>query len=209
MNTITVNFIECNPIPASGYNLKWRVAGTFDAYTDEGNFSSSPIIFIDNINPDGTCYEGILQSDCSESGASGSFLGNEIPWTSPCVESGFDNSSCGVTISQTTASLGYANLGLFDINVSGSASVNLDYDVVGRPNRFTLYDNGLLIDTSGWKGIAPYGGPWGGSLNTPVTGTITFVPILGHAYQLLIEVGPAGPSPYDVSDNFFVTIVCS
>ena len=88
MNTLTIDFIECNPAPASGYNLKWRVAGTADPYTDEGNFSSNPIIFIDNINPEGTCYEGTLQADCSESGESGTLLGEAIPWTTPCPESG-------------------------------------------------------------------------------------------------------------------------
>jgi len=87
-NTITVPFIECTPAPANGYNLKWRVAGSGDPYTDEGNFSSSPIQFIDNINPEGTCYEGTLQSDCTESGESGQLLGELIPWSTPCAESG-------------------------------------------------------------------------------------------------------------------------
>lgn len=88
MNTITINFIECTPAPASGYNLKWRVAGSGDPYTDEGNFTSTPIQFVDNVNPEGTCYEGTLQSDCSESGESGTLLGEAIPWTTPCPESG-------------------------------------------------------------------------------------------------------------------------
>lgn len=89
-NTITINFIECTPAPAQGYNLKWRVAGSGDPYTDEGNFSSSPAMFIDNINPEGTCYEGTLQSICTESGESGSgqFVGEEIPWATSCPESG-------------------------------------------------------------------------------------------------------------------------
>ena len=89
-NTITINFIECTPAPAQGYNLKWRVAGSGDPYTDEGYFSGSPIEFIDNINPEGTCYEGTLQSNCQESGESGEsgLLGELIPWSTPCEESG-------------------------------------------------------------------------------------------------------------------------
>ena len=87
-NTITINFIECTPTPVNGYNLKWRVAGSSDPYTDEGMFFSSPAAFIDNINPEGTCYEGTLQSDCTESGASGSLLGELIPWATTCEESG-------------------------------------------------------------------------------------------------------------------------
>ena len=87
-NTITVNFIPCNPAPAQGYRLTWRVAGSSDPYTDEGLFTETPIIFTDNINPEGTCYEGFLQSDCSESGESGNVVGNQIPWATPCGESG-------------------------------------------------------------------------------------------------------------------------
>jgi len=85
-NTITINFIPCNPAPANGYRLSWRVAGTEDAYTQEPNVTESPATFTDNINPEGTCYEGFLQSDCSESGESGDVVGNAIPWATPCDE---------------------------------------------------------------------------------------------------------------------------
>ena len=86
MNNVTVNFIPCTPAPANGYRLTWRVAGTEDAYTDEGLFTSSPIIFTDLINPEGTCYEGFLQSDCSESGESGTLVGQAVAWATPCDE---------------------------------------------------------------------------------------------------------------------------
>jgi hypothetical protein len=88
MNTITINFIPCNPAPAQGYKLTWRVAGSGDPYTDEGFFTESPIVFTDNLNPEGTCYEGFLQSDCSESGESGTVVGAQIPWATVCEESG-------------------------------------------------------------------------------------------------------------------------
>lgn len=87
-NYITINFIPCDPTPANGYRLTWRVAGSGGGYTDEGLFTDTPIQFVDNINPAGTCYEGFLQSDCTESGESGSNLGNAIPWSTPCEESG-------------------------------------------------------------------------------------------------------------------------
>lgn len=83
-NTLTINFIPCEPTPASGYRLYWRVAGSGDPYTDQGTFTESPIIFVDEINPPGTCYEGYLQSDCTESGESGSVLGEQVPWNTPC-----------------------------------------------------------------------------------------------------------------------------
>lgn len=87
-NTITINFIPCEPAPAQGYKLTWRVLGSADPYTDEGYFTASPIVFEDLVNPEGTCYEGFLQSDCSESGESGTILGQAIPWSTPCEESG-------------------------------------------------------------------------------------------------------------------------
>jgi len=89
MNTVTINFIPCTPAPANGYKLTWRVAGSGDPYTDAGFFTESPAMFTDEISPEGTCYEGFLQSDCSESGESGEVVGNSIPWATPCeAESG-------------------------------------------------------------------------------------------------------------------------
>lgn len=87
-NTIRINFIPCEPEPAQGYRVTWRVAGSADPYTDEGLFTETPIEFEEPINPEGTCYEGFLQSDCSESGESGTVLGEQIPWATPCDESG-------------------------------------------------------------------------------------------------------------------------
>jgi len=86
MNTITINFIPCNPAPANGYRLIWRVAGSSDPYTEEPNVTESPATFTDSSNPEGTCYEGFLQSDCSESGESGDVVGNAIPWATVCDE---------------------------------------------------------------------------------------------------------------------------
>lgn len=79
MNTIHIQFIPCSPAPANGYNIQWRVSGTLDAYTDAGNFISSPATFSDNINPDGTQYEGFIRSDCGGIESGGTF-GNQIPW---------------------------------------------------------------------------------------------------------------------------------
>lgn len=87
-NTVTINFIPCEPAPAQGYKLTWRIAGTSDPYTDAGNFTGSPAQFTDEISAPGTCYEGFLQADCSGSGESGTLLGQSIPWSTPCEESG-------------------------------------------------------------------------------------------------------------------------
>lgn len=88
MNTITINFIECDAAPTGGYIVKWRVRDSGDPYTEEGPFFSSPAVFTDNVNPPGTCYEGIMQTDCTPSGESGQVLGNEIPWLSDCATGG-------------------------------------------------------------------------------------------------------------------------
>lgn len=80
MNTITVSFAPCSPAPANGYNLIWRVLGSSDIHQDAGNFFTSPIIFTDDTNPDGTQYEGFIRSDCTESGESGTVYGNSVPW---------------------------------------------------------------------------------------------------------------------------------
>lgn len=80
MNRITINFLECEPPPASGYNILWRVYGSSDPYTDAGNFTANPAVFFDDTNPDGTDYEGIIRSDCSESGESGENFGTPVPW---------------------------------------------------------------------------------------------------------------------------------
>lgn len=116
--------------------------------------------------------------------------------------------SCGETITQETVSAAHVFLPLFNLDVAGSSSVDLNWQVFDRPNRFTLYDNGVLVETTGWRGTAAYGGPWGANLSTASSGTITFSPVGGHVYTLRVEAGPADPDNI-VSDNFNVAIVCS
>lgn len=91
MNQISINFIECDPAPSKGYNVKWRVFGSSDPYTDEGNFFTSPAVFIDNTNPDGTQYEGKLtaqgrNTDC-----------NEIDWSTPENQESSGSQQSGVS----------------------------------------------------------------------------------------------------------------
>src|SRR6478736_7443709 len=84
MNQITVVFSPCSPAPENGYNIKWRVLCSGDPYTDAGNFMSSPAVFNDELNPEGTCYEGTIQSDCGGSGDP--VLGREVHWSTPCEQ---------------------------------------------------------------------------------------------------------------------------
>jgi hypothetical protein len=88
MNQITINFYECEPTP-NGYNILYRPFGSDDPYTDAGNFTESPAVFTDDVNPNGTSYEGIIRSDCGET------FGPETPWTAfvsvpPDEESGME-----------------------------------------------------------------------------------------------------------------------
>lgn len=208
MNKIVIYFNLCSPAPVAGYKVYYRVAGTSDVYTYAGSFFNSPAIFYDTLNPAGTCYEGYIVSDCGND-----ILGNHILWVS-CESGesgesgGSDQSSCGTTISITTSSPAYTNLGYFDLHVDGVITVNLFWSSYDRPNRFNLYEDGVLIQTTGWKGYAPYPGPWGLSLSTSESGTITFNPVPGKEYKVSIEAGNAGPSPYDGEDSFELNINC-
>ncbi len=202
MIKISVYFSPCSPVPSGGYKIYYRVADGGDPYTYAGAFFTSPAVFYDTLNLVGTCYEGYIVTDCGND-----VMGNHIPFET-CGSGVIDNSSCGTTLSTETSDQAYVDLGLFDLHVDGSVTVNLLYDVYDRPNRFTVYEDGVAIVNSGWKGYAPYPGPWGASLSTAGTGTLTFNPVLGKTYQVRIEAGPGGSSPYDVSDNFELNINC-
>lgn len=205
MNKIVINFTTCSPPPSGGYKIFYREEGSTGIYTEVGPFYSSPAIFYDDINPPGTCYEGYIVSDCGND-----VFGNHILF-STCDSSAvsMDNSSCGTTLTTETTDLGYVNLGLFDLHVDGAVTVHLNYNVYGRPNRFTLYEDGSTIQSTGWKGYAPYPGPWGLSLSTSESGDIVFNPLPGKVYKIRVEAGPAGPSPYDLADNYTITVSCS
>lgn len=199
MNHVSVSFTPCSPAPSNGYQVLWRVKNTTGGYIDAGSFTSSPAVFDDGTNPDGTQYEGMIRSNC------GTFFGNPSYWSTI-----IDNSSCGAFFSDQWADYTYHKYD-YPLHVEGSSSVFVIWEVVTRPNKFSVYTNtNTLIYTTGWKGIAPYPGPWGGSLNTVDTnGSFTFTPILGVQYILSVEVGNAlSSSPYNKSDNFMVNIAC-
>lgn len=114
---------------------------------------------------------------------------------------------CGEIISIESVSAGYFPLGPFRLDVDAADTVNLNWEVFNRPNRFNLYNNGVLEQTTEWRGIAAYGGPWGANLNTATSGTLTF-DVSGGPYTITIEVGNADPDNI-VSDNFNVSIQCT
>lgn len=166
MNTITINFIECDAAPENGYIVKWRVRGSGDPYTEEGPFFSTPAIFTDNINPPGTCYEGIMQSDCTPSGTSGSVLGSPIPWESDCESGGTTDYNIELTAPCAGA---YSNYLITGGNAGDIVTVKAQYSGILARNSgfFTRAD--LAIDSpdgiyqeassgcySGFISIAPH-----------------------------------------------------
>lgn len=75
ITAIVINFVPCSPAPANGYNIKYRIAGSGDPYTDAGNFSSPPASITVDF-PDGTAFEGIIKGDCGDG-----LFGPDVAWT--------------------------------------------------------------------------------------------------------------------------------
>jgi hypothetical protein len=92
-----------------------------------------------------------------------------------------------------------------------STSITISYIAFDRPNRFNLYINGSLSQTSGWVGYDnTYSGPWGGAGNLNTAGTIgsfVFTYFSGNTYEMRVEVGPENPSN-PLSDGYNFTLGC-
>lgn len=88
MNRIEINFVECDPTPPKGYEVFWRVKGSSDPLVSAGIFFTSPVIFFDTTNPDGTDFEGYIESIYSN------MVCAQIPWETG-VTSGSSTSGGG------------------------------------------------------------------------------------------------------------------
>lgn len=121
MNRIEVNFVPCDPAPARGYNIQFRVAGSGAVYRNAGNFFVSPAVFYDTLNPAGTCYEGYIVTDCS------GVFGNPVTWDSCDSDSGTpDPAQVTLTFTVTGGGAG-ANI---SAQFSSPIDVDLDIDAV-------------------------------------------------------------------------------
>lgn len=77
-NQISISFQECEPTPALGYQIKYRPLGSGGPFrTWPVLFTESPAVFVDNLDPELTDYEGTIQAICSETERS-----IPIPWVS-------------------------------------------------------------------------------------------------------------------------------
>jgi hypothetical protein len=194
--TVTVNFTGSTPAPSNGYIVGYRKAGTSAAYTYVSpNPTTSPV----NITNVPVCedIEVVMQSQCDNSQVS-------APQTTTI--SAYTDYLCGDTINGSHTHNGFYAYPDYLLNVQGATdTVTLTYDVIDLPNRFTVYDaNGNLVVTSGWRGTAAFAGPWGASLSTATTGTISFSKGGGCFFRLLVE----SSTNTSTQDAFNVGISC-
>jgi hypothetical protein len=117
--------------------------------------------------------------------------------------------ACGANISVDTPTGVYEPGIYYYLNIApGTTNVALNWNSGERPNRLTLYENGLYLASTSWVGYANYPGPWGSNLSTAQSGTINFAPVAGRGYKIRIEIGPWDPTN-NLTDHFDVTISCS
>lgn len=121
-NFIEIEFELCEPTPVNGYRFLYRPLGSEIAYRGgEARFFSSPAQITDELDPEGTEYEGILQADCGNG-----VFSNGINWqTAPGGGSdsdsgggGSDSDSGGVPIEPNWWIHG-GRWNFFQINLTG------------------------------------------------------------------------------------------
>lgn len=195
--TLTVNFTGSIPPASLGYIVKWKVNGTSDPFHSVlPNPTSSPVV----ITGVPACQDilVVMQSVCD-----GSMVSAEQSTIVPAIASNV----CGDIIAGSHLHNGYYLYAPYLLDVRGAAGdVTLTYDVMDYPNRISVYDaSGSMIITSGWRGTASTSGPWGPSLSTPATGTMTFTPTSGSCfYKILVE----SVTPSSTTDAFTINISC-
>ena len=202
MANLTVTFTPPTPAPANGYRVKYRKVGTTSWNTVSPYPTSSPVVITGLEN--GVAYEGTIESAC-EDGFFSAVTAFSATTSQLFVQ-------CGSYLTNTYSGSGYytyPHVYIDTFNPSISA-LTFSYDAVDRPNRFTVYDDqGNQVATSGWRGIASYSGPWGPSLSTSTTGTLSVTrnPAVTY-YRLVIEAGPANLSS-PINDGYSVGISCT
>jgi hypothetical protein len=134
------------------------------------------------------------------------------PTPTPCPN------TCSSSINDSYEPSDFHNYGNYCLDLSSAtngATITIAYQSYDRPNRYTIYENGITLKTtSGWVGDDnTYGGAWGsaGQLVGVGDGSITFTYDNTKTYTLKVECGAANPlaSPTpNPSDAWNVTITC-
>lgn len=202
MGKLQINFTPPASAPANGYRVRYKKTTDPDYITLAPNPTSSPVV-ISNLE-NGVSYNVTIESNCS----------NEVysPVIGLVAAPSKTFYACGATITDTYAPSAYYTYADKHIDVYNSdiSQLLFNFNANDRPNRFTVYDeNGLLVATSGWVGTASYSGPWGASLSTSPSGSLTVIRDPGSTYySLRVEAGPANPAS-PISDSWTVQVLCA
>lgn len=197
--TLRIVFTAPNPVPSSGYRIKWRVVGSSTYITEAGPFLSSPAT-INNV-PACEDVEGTVEGVC------GGVYSSVVSFTATKEQSVV----CGGTFSGSILSSSFVIYPKKLIDLQGSAdAITLSYDATTIPNRFNLYNSeNALIVSSGWKGTAAYSGPWGASLSTSSTGTITFNKSTAGGDQRWYYLTTEHAGNANTTDSWSATLSCA
>lgn len=199
LKTLQISFTPPATLPTNGYRIKWRVVGTSTYTTAVGPFIGSPAV-LSNI-PACENVEGTVEAICGSIYSSvATFLATKQA-TFVCGNNISGSSSSPVSYTYPSK--------LYDLQGSGD-DITLSYDTINIPNRFNIYnsDNSLVV-TSNWKGTASYAGPWGPTISTASTGTVTFKKSEkgGDLRWYYVTVDHAGNAT--TSDGWSATLTCS
>lgn len=195
MNKITLNFTPCTPAPSSGYDVKFRVQGSGAVYRYAGNFFASPAVFYDSVNPAGTCYEGLIRSDCA------GMFGNSVMWEtceSGCVA--VDANFCSTTF------VSGDSLNAVEIaNICGTpgqlVTVTLDHVANSNGGQIRVFSSEAFEGNS-WQVLI--GSNCRGTLDVEIRGVVNpGTGMLGHFTITSVTTGSIGtPDVYQISKAF-------
>jgi hypothetical protein len=118
---------------------------------------------------------------------------------------------CGSTISDSSSSSTFIIYPQKLIDLQSSADlITVNYDVSDVPNRLNIYnsDNALIV-TSGWRGTAAYPGPWGASISTSPTGTLSFNKSTSGGDQRWYYLTAEHAGNANTSDSWTAQLTCS
>jgi hypothetical protein len=89
-------------------------------------------------------------------------------------------------------------------------SIVISYEALGRPNRFNLYINGSLSQSTPWLGSDtsyPAGYEYYVPTGTTTNGTFTFNYNPTYTYEILVDIAPENPNN-PVNDSYQINVSC-
>lgn len=119
----------------------------------------------------------------------------------------FRSAGCGGSFSGSWGTTGYHQYPADTIRLDTTAStatIKITVNSYDVPDRFTVRDaSGNAVASSAWMGYATYSGPWGMSLNTPETGTLSFTRGTSAYFTFIVETSVSSSS-----DSYNANINC-